>query len=167
MQAHLDQLDQVLGQQIAGLTALRNWLPRKIELIKSHRLPELESFNKREEEQVVRLQQAESQRKVLLDLIARELGLSKPPSLAELADLAPPAVRDRLIARRDQLAALSAQIKGGQAQVEALLRVSLDFVHHSMDVFAELAVARPTTGYGDDDLSAPPPAASWLVNQKA
>jgi hypothetical protein len=165
VQAHLDQLDQVLGQQVAGLTAIRNWLPRKIELIKLHRLADLEAFNQREEEQVVRLQQAESQRKVLLDLIARELGLAAPPSLAELAALVPGGDA-RLRVRRDQLSAVAAQIKDGQVKADALLRVSIDFVHHSMDVFAELAVARPPSGYGDD-LSTPPPSGSFLLNAKA
>lgn len=167
MHAHLDQLDQVLGQQVAGLTAIKNWLPRKIELVKSHRLPELEAFNQREEAQVVGLQHAESQRQVLMTLIARELGLDRPPQLAALVDLLPAADRPRFEKRRDQLAALAADIKDGQAKVDALLRVSLEFVHHSMDVFAQLAIARPATGYGDDDLTAPPPSGSWMINRQA
>jgi hypothetical protein len=167
VQAHLDQLDLILGQQVAGLTAIKNWLPKKVELIKSHRLAELEAFNQREEEQVVRLQQAESQRQVILGLIARELELTRTPSLAELVELAPAGARERLAARRDALSALSEQIKTGQALVDQLLRVSLDFVHYSMDVFAQLANARPKTGYGSDDFAAPPPAASWLVNRHA
>lgn len=167
MQANLDQLDQILGLQVAGLTAIKLALPKKVELIKSHRLAELEAFNKREEEQVVRLQQAESQRQVLIGLIARDLGLEGTPSLAELVMMAPPGARERLAARRDQLADLAAQIKHGQALADQLLRVSLDFVHYSMDVFAQLANARPKTGYGDDDFAAPPPAASWLVNKHA
>ena len=72
MNAHLDQLEQTLGQQVAGLTAIKNWLPRKLELIKGHRLQELEAFNAREEEQVTRLSQAESQRQVLLGLLAED-----------------------------------------------------------------------------------------------
>ena len=64
-----------MAQQVAGMTALKNWLPRKLELIKGNRLPDLEAFNQREEEQVARLQQAEAQRQVLLGLIARELGM--------------------------------------------------------------------------------------------
>lgn len=167
MQANLDQLDQVLGQQVAGLTAIKLALPKKVELVKSHRLADLEAFNKREEEQVVRLQQAESQRQVLLSMIARDLGLERAPSLAELVELAPPGARERLAARRDQLTALAGQIKDGQALVDQLLRVSLDFVHHSMDAFAQLANARPKTGYGDDDFAAPEAAASWLVNKHA
>lgn len=167
MQANLDQLDQILGQQVAGLTAIKLSLPKKIELVKSHRLAELETFNKREEELVVRLQQAESQRQVLLGLIARDLDLTRTPSLSELVELAPPGARERLTARRDQLATLAEQIKDGQALADQLLRVSLDFVHYSMDVFAQLANARPKTGYGDDDFTAPPASASWLVNKHA
>jgi hypothetical protein len=75
MQAHLDQLELVLGQQVAGMTALKNWLPRKIELIKGRNVADLEAFNRREEEQVARLQQAEAQRQVLMGMIAAELGL--------------------------------------------------------------------------------------------
>lgn len=165
MQANLDQLDLILGQQVAGLTAIKLWLPKKIELVKSHRLEELEAFNKREEEQVARLQQAEAQRQVLLGLIARDLGLAHTPTLSELAAIAPSGAKERLTARHDQLATLAAQIKDGQALVDQLLRVSIDFVHHSMDVFAQLANARPKTGYGDD--FAPPAAASWLVNKHA
>lgn len=167
MQANLDQLDQILGQQVAGLTALKLSLPKKIELVKSHRLAELEAFNKREEEQVVRLQQAESQRQVILAMIARDLGLAHVPSLAELTELAPAGPRERLAARRDQLATLADQIKSGQALVDQLLRVSIDFVHYSMDIFAQLANARPKTGYGDDDFAAPVASASWLVNKHA
>lgn len=167
MQANLDQLDQILGQQVAGLTAIKLWLPKKVELVKSHRLGDLEAFNKREEEQVVRLQQAESQRQVLLGLIARDLGLERTPTLAELVELAPPGAKERLAARRDQLTDLAAQIKAGQSLVDQLLRVSIDFVHHSMDVFAQLANARPKTGYGDDDFAAPPAGGSWLVNKHA
>ena len=167
MQAHLDRLDLVLGQQVAGLTAIKNWLPKKTELVKTHRLADLEAFNKREEEQVARMQQAESQRQVLLGLLARELGLPRSPSLGELAELVPPASRERLLARRDQLAAVSGQIKAGQQLVDALLGVSLDFVHHAMDAFAQLATARPRTAYGDEGFAAAEPAGSWLVNQHA
>ncbi len=167
MQANLDQLDQVLGQQVAGLTTIKLSLPKKIELVKAHRLADLEAFNKREEEQVVRLQQAESQRQVLLSLIARDLGLDRTPSLAELVELAPTGARERLAARRDQLNTLAAQIKSGQALVDQLLRVSIEFVHYSMDIFAQLANARPKTGYGGDDFAAPEASASWLVNKHA
>jgi hypothetical protein len=167
MNAHLDQLEQTLGQQVAGLTAIKNWLPRKLELIKGHRLQELEAFNAREEEQVTRLSQAESQRQVLLGLLARDLGLAAPPTLAELIGLVPAPYAERLQARREQLQTLTEQIREGQRTQAELLRVSLDFVHYSMDVFAQLATAAPAQGYGHAGDVAAPTTASWLVNRKA
>lgn len=169
MQAHLDQLELVLAQQVAGMTALKNWLPRKIELIRKNRLAELEAFNQREEEQVGRLQQAESQRQVLVGMIAMELGLpgGGQTPLSELLPHLPEAARDRVAERGNQLQALVAQLKDGQAVVSELLRVSLEYVHYTMDIFAQLATAAPPTGYGDSgDLHARP-TASWLVDQQA
>ncbi|MDB5095595.1 MAG: hypothetical protein JWM80_16 [Cyanobacteria bacterium RYN_339] len=167
MNVHLDQLELVLGQQIAGLTAIKNWLPRKLELIKGHRLGELEAFNLREEEQVTRLSQAESQRQVLLGLLARDLELAAPPTLDELTKLVPAPYGERLAAKREQLKALTEHIREGQVLQEELLRVSLEFVHYSMDVFAKLATAAPAAGYGDAGDVAAPAVASWLVNHKA
>ena len=169
MQAHLDQLELVLAQQVAGMTALKNWLPRKIELIKSHQLSELEAFNQREEEQVARLQQAESHRQVLLGLIALELGLDGgvPLTLTGLLPHVPEATRARLIDRGEQLQALVTQLREGQAVVNDLLRVSLQFVHHTMDVFAELATAAPPSGYGAAGDRHDQPAASWLLDHQA
>lgn len=169
MQAHLDQLELVLAQQIAGMTALKNWLPRKLQLIKAGRLPDLEAFNAREEEQVARLQQAEAQRQVLMGLIGRDLGLEpgEPPSLSTLLPHVGTDVRDRLTARGDQLSALVAQVKDGQAMAAELLRVSLELVHHTMDVFAELATAAPPTGYGQAGDVHARPTASWLVDRQA
>jgi hypothetical protein len=169
VQAHLDQLELVLAQQVAGMTALKNWLPRKIELIKGNRLAELEAFNQREEEQVGRLQQAEAQRQVLLGLIAMELGLPNGGAtpLSELLPHVDGPARDRLAERGNQLASLVQQLKDGQAVVSELLRVSLQYVHYTMDVFAQLATAAPPTGYGDSgDLHARP-TASWLVDRQA
>lgn len=168
MSAHLDQLDLVLGQQVAGLTAIKNWLPRKIELIKAHRLAELEAFNRREDEQVTRLGQAESQRQVLLGLLALEFELPSTPTLEELIRLVPEAYQAKLHTRRDQLVALTQQIQDGQRLANDLLRVSLEFVHYSMDVFAQLATAAPAAGYGGSgDSLAPTVGSSWLVNRTA
>jgi hypothetical protein len=169
LNAHLDQLDLVLGQQIAGLTALRNWVPRKIDLIRSHKLRELEAFNIREEEQVTRLQQAESQRQVLLGLIAHDLGLdpASPPTLSNLIPLVPSDVSERLNARRETLTGLTRQIQEAQSVADELLRVSLDYVHYSMDIFAELATAIPPTSYGDAGDPSAPAVSSWLVNRQA
>jgi hypothetical protein len=169
LQAHLDQLELVLAQQIAGMTALKNWLPRKLQLITSGRLPDLEAFNAREEEQVARLQQAESQRQVLMGLIARDLGLEpgESPSLSTLLPHVAADVRDRLAAKGDQLSALVTQVKDGQAMAAELLRVSLELVHHTMDVFAELATAAPPTGYGQAGDVHARPTASWLVDRQA
>jgi hypothetical protein len=167
MKAHLDQLELVLAQQIAGLTSVKNWLPRKLELIKTHKLPELEAFNRREEEQVSRLTQAESQRQVLLGLLARELGLDATPTLGELMALVGPEYAERLALRRDQLTALTDQIREGQALTNELLRVSLDFVHYSIDIFAKLAVATPAGGYGGSGDVLATPVSSFLVNRTA
>lgn len=167
MSAHFDQLDLVLGQQIAGLTAVKNWLPRKIDLIKRHRLSELEAFNRREEEQVSRLMQAESQRQVLLGLLARELQLDSTPTLGELIAIAPAPHAQKLAARRDQLANLVTQIRDGQKVVSELLRVSLDYVHYSLDIFARLATAAPATGYGGAGNITAHTVSSFLVNRTA
>lgn len=173
IQAHLDQLDLMLGHQVAAMTALKNWLPRKIELIKKHQLADLEAFNSREEEQVGRLQQAESQRQVLVTMIALELGLDGKTSLSELLPHVPSTHRERLTTKADQLKALIQQIKEGHALASELLRVSLEYVHFSMDIFAQLATAAPPTGYsaghaGFGDMDAPPSAsASWLVDRQA
>lgn len=169
MQAHLDQLELVLGHQVAAMTALKNWMPRKIELIKRHRLDELEAFTRREEEQVGRLQQAESQRQVLVSMIALELGLDGQVPLTTLLAHIPPAVASRLADKADQLAALVVQLRAGQAEIAELLRISLDYVHFSMDVFAQLATAAPPVAYGYGGLGeAPPPqTASWLVDRQA
>jgi hypothetical protein len=167
MNADFEQLDLVLGQQVAGLTALKNWLPRKIELIKNHKLEELEAFNRREEEQVARLTQAESQRQVLLGLLAREFGLTGAPTLSDLIAIAPPADAQKLTVRREHLIVLSAQIREGQTVAAELLRVSLDYVHYSQDVFAQLATAAPAAGYGGAGDAVAPSVASWLVNRTA
>lgn len=169
MQAHLEQLELVLGHQVAALTALKNWMPRKIELIKGHRLEELEGFTKREEEQVGRLQQAESQRQVLVSMIALELGLDGSSPLSTLLGHMPAAVADRIAEKGNQLATLVVQLRDGQQDINALLRISLDYVHFSMDVFAQLATATPPMAYGYGGLgeSAPPQTASWLVDRQA
>lgn len=169
MQAHLDQLELVLGQQVAGMTALKNWLPRKIALIKGSGLSDLEAFNQREEEQVARLQQAEAQRQVLLSLLARDLGLeSAPPlSLAALLPHLEGPTAERLSAKGEQLQGLVAQVREGQELASELLRVSIQLVQHTMDVFAELATAAPPTGYGDDGDVHERPTASWLVDRQA
>jgi hypothetical protein len=169
MQAHLDQLELVLASQVAGMTALKNWMPRKIELIRGNRLRELEAFNVREEEQVSRLQQAESQRQVLMGLIALELDLPEGAStpLSGLVPHVDEAAGIRLAERRDQLRSLTAQLREGQDLASEMLRVSLEFVHTTMDVFAQLATAAPPTGYGTSgDLHARP-TASWLVDRQA
>ena len=170
MSAHFEQLDQVLGQQIAGMTAVKNWLPRKIELIKAHRLQELEAFVQREEEQANRLTQAESQRQVLMGLLAREFNL--PPretalTLGELIALAPAPYAERFEARRQALAVLAAQIGEGHRRLDALLRVSMDYVHYTLDIFARLATAAPAAGYGGTGDVMPASNASWLVNRTA
>lgn len=169
MQAHLDQLDLVLGNQIAGLTALRNWMPKKIELIKKHHLPEFEAFTRREEEQVSRLQQAESQRQVLTTMIARELGLevTGPVTLSMLAEGLSSDQAERLLRRGEQLAALAADIAEAQSLVREMLSVSLEYVHFSLDLFAELAAAAPPAAYGNEGTVAPPEAGSFLVNRQA
>lgn len=169
MQAHLDQLELVLGQQVAGMTALKNWLPRKIDLIKASRPGDLEAFNQREEEQVARLQQAEAQRQVLMGLLARDLGIeaAAPLSLTELLPHVGGPTAERLAAKGAQLQGLVAQVKDGQAVAAELLRVSIQLVQHTMDVFAELATAAPPTGYGDDGDVHARPTASWLVDRQA
>ena len=158
-----------MAQQVAGMTALKNWLPRKLELIKGNRLPDLEAFNQCEEEQVARLQQAEAQRQVLLGLIARELGMPAEPalSLSALLPHVPAPVAERLAAKGEQLQALVAQVKDGQAMASELLRVSIQLVHHTMDVFAQLATAAPPTGYGHAGDMHARPTASWLVDRQA
>lgn len=157
-----------MAQQVAGMTALKNWLPRKIDLIKGSRLADLEAFNQREEEQVARLQQAEAQRQVLMGLIAREIGLGEAVlPLSALLPHVPAPVAERLAAKGDQLQGLVAQVKDGQAMAAELLRVSIDLVHHTMDVFAQLATAAPPTGYGNAGDMQARPTASWLVDRQA
>jgi len=167
MNAHFEQLDQVLGQQVAGLTAVKNWLPRKVEIIKKHRLGELEAFVRREEEQATRLMHAESQRQVLLGLLAREFDLPPAPTLNDLIAVAPAPYAQRLAARRDHLAALAAQIKEGHRLLDELLRVSMDYVHYTLDIFARLATTTPATGYGSGGYATPTSTGSWLVNRSA
>lgn len=167
MQGHLDQLELVLGHQVAAMTAVKNWQPRKVELIKSNRLAELEAFNQREEEQVQRLQAAEAQRAALITMIALELGLDAQIPLQELLPHLPASHQERLAARAEQLKGLIAQIRDGQALVSELLRVSLDYVHFSIDIFAQLAQAAPPTGYGDLGAASPPSGGSWLVDRQA
>jgi hypothetical protein len=72
-----------------------------------------------------------------------------------------------LAARREQLQALTDLIRDKHQVQEELLRVSLDFCHYSMDIFAKLATAAPAAGYGDAGDVAAPAVASWLVNHKA
>lgn len=167
MDAHLEQLDLVLGQQVAGLTALRNWLPRKIELIKSNRQDELLAFTQREEEQVSRLQAAESQRTVLMGLIALELGLDASLPLSQLIPHLPVSHQERLAKRRDQLNNVVAALREGQIQADGLLRFSLEYVHFTMDVFAQLASAVPAHSYGSSGDMSAPSSASWLVDRQA
>jgi hypothetical protein len=79
----------------------------------------------------------------------------------------PEPVAQRLAAKGEQLAGLVATVKAGQDMANELLRVSIQLVHHTMDVFAELATAAPPTGYGHaGDLHARP-TASWLVDRQA
>lgn len=167
MQAHLDQLEMTLGHQVAAMTAIKNWLPRKIALIKQNQLAELEAFNQREEAQVQRLQQADAQRQALLTMISLELGLDAHLSLTALLPHVPETHRERLAARADQLKALIAEIKDGQALASELLRVSLDYVHFSIDIFAQLATAAPPSGYGDAGAATLQAGGSWLVDRQA
>ncbi|HEY9722665.1 MAG TPA: flagellar export chaperone FlgN [Oscillatoriaceae cyanobacterium] len=167
MNAHLDQLELVLANQVAGLTALCNWQLRKIELIKGRRVQDLAAFVQREEEQVARLQQAESQRQALMGLLALEMGLDAAMPLSELLPHLPEAYQERLGKRREQLRALVEKLREHQPLINELLRVSLDYVHFSMDIFAKLAAVVRPSSYGSTGDVAAPQLSSWLVDRQA
>lgn len=167
MSAHLDQLELVLANQVAGLTALCNWQPRKVELIKARRVEELAAFVQREEAQVARLQQAESQRQALLGLLGLEMGLDASQPLSALLPHFPEDYRERLSKKGEQLRGLVAQLREHQPLLNELLRLSLDYVHFSMDVFAQLATAVRPSAYGRSGDVAVPQVASWLVDRQA
>ncbi|MEB3222222.1 MAG: flagellar export chaperone FlgN [Candidatus Sericytochromatia bacterium] len=136
------QLDQVLGQQLAGLTALKNWLPRKVELLQAGRLTELEALVAKEEETLARLQQLEGERRVLAGMAARELGHTATPSLPGLVQLAPLAERPRLQERLRAIEAVAHAWREARATLMPRLARSLDDVHLTLDALAELSARR-------------------------
>lgn len=167
LQTHFEQLEQALGHQVAGLTALKNYLPRKRDLVKRNDTAGLDELALREEAQLRRLAQVEAQRGVLQQLLARELGLPAGAPLSALIPHAPSALQSPLTERGRQLSALVTQIREAQAELAEMLKIALDFVHYSMDVFAELATAASTQQYGASGDADVRPTGSWLVNQQA
>lgn len=167
LQNHFEQLEQTLGQQVAGLTALKNYLPRKRELVRKNDTAGLDELGLREEAQLRRLAQVEAQRGVLQQLLTRELGLPGGTPLSVLIPHAPAVLGPPLTERGRQLSTLVAQLREGQAEINEMLRISLDFVHHSMEIFAELATAASTQQYGADGDAEARPTGGWLVNQQA
>jgi hypothetical protein len=159
------QLDQVLGQQLAGLTALRNWVPRKVELLQAGRLAELEALVAREEEAVARLQQLESERRILVGVAARELGAAPTLSLAELARVAPVTEGQRLRERLRALEAVTVAWREARAALMPRLDRALDDVHLTLDALAELT-SRHNTEY-QPQASPVPGAVTMLVDRTA
>ncbi|MEB3328835.1 MAG: flagellar export chaperone FlgN [Candidatus Sericytochromatia bacterium] len=159
------QLDHVLGQQLAGLTALRNWAPRKVELLQTGRLEQLEALVAREEEVVARLQQLESERRVLVGVVARELGVAPTTSLRELVARAPAGDRQRLEERLQALEAVTRAWREARAVLGPKLDQALDHVHLTLDALAELATRR-SPAYQPQG-SAAPGAVTMMVDRTA
>lgn len=146
MSGSFGQLDQVLGQQLAGLTALKNWLPRKVELLGSNRLEDLEALIVREEAQMQKLHALDGERRVLMGILARELGLPATPSLADLVHRAPATDRVRLQARLEALEATASEWRRLRSVAAPRLDRALDHVHLTLDALAELS-SRPAPEY--------------------
>lgn len=142
MSGSFGQLDLVLGQQLAGLTALKNWLPRKAELVDAGNLTELEALVVREDAQLRKLQQLDSDRRVLLGILARELGLGDSATLAELIRRAPAAEQGRLRLRLTALETLQREWQAARASAAPRIERALDHVHLTLDALAELSTAR-------------------------
>lgn len=166
---HLDELEAVLRAHLAAMTALHLWQPRKIGYLKKHQLAEIEAFNRQEEEQVARIMQSESRRQVLMTVIQQELGLlgEGELQLTSLVGRLPVERAERLSQLRDRLLVVTAELKESQGRVAELLRISMAFVHHSMDVFAQLAQVVPATGYGEGGSVSAGALSSYLLDRRA
>lgn len=149
--AHLPRLDEVLAHQGEGLARLAGLLPDKVRLVKEHRLQDLEAFVRQEQQLVDRLRKLESERGVLSALVAKALGLptQPPPRLEALAQALGGAWGERLRAHHAAFVPLVEDLKQEQAKVAELLRLNLDFVHHEMELMAQLAAATRPTAYGE------------------
>lgn len=150
LSGHLKRLDEVLVQQGEGLARVAAALPQKAALIQKHRLKELEAFVKLEASEVEALRKLESERGVLSGFVARALGVptQPPPRLDALAQALGGAWGDRLRAHHAALGPLVEDLKAKQAQVAELLKLNLDFVHHELDLMAQLAATGRPLAYG-------------------
>jgi hypothetical protein len=166
---HLDELETVLQAQLAAITALNLWQPRKLGFLKLHQLTDIEAFNRQEEEQVGRIVQLESRRQVLMTLLQHEMGLvdRETVDLSALLAVLPEARAARLEQLRERILSVGAQLREAQSVVADLLKVSLAFVHHTMDVFAQLAQVAPNTGYGESGGVTSHVMGSFLLDQRA
>lgn len=165
MSGSFGQLDQVLGQQLAGLTALKNWLPRKVELLNSNQLAELEALVGREEAQLQKLQQLESDRRVLVGILTRELGLTGTPELRALIRRAPAGDQARLAQRLTALEATAHEWRQLRASAAPRIDRALDHVHLTLDALAEVS-ARQATEY-DATPAARPGSVTLMVDRTA
>lgn len=160
-----DRLDFVLGQQVAGLTALKNWLPRKIELLRQPRLPELEALNAREESHMQALRQLESERHLLEGLLRNELDVAPQTALSQLVTCAPPPVRQRLESKLSSLMKLASEVRDANAIAQGLVLRTKVVVDATLDAVAELSRAQSASPYGLERTA--PQAQTWMINRTA
>jgi hypothetical protein len=160
-----DRLDFVLGQQVAGLTALKNWLPRKFELLNAPNPSELEALNAREDTQLQRMRQLEAERRVLEGMLRKDLGLDPDASLPQMLTHASGAVRHALEAKFLHLQQLVRDIRNQNAVAQGLIRRSKVVVDATLDAFAELSSAQSAPTYAGDAHRSQ--AQTWMVNRTA
>lgn len=165
--AHLQRLDEVLVRQGEGLVRVAEALPLKAELVQKHRLKELEAFVKQEAAEVEALRKLESERSVITGFVARALGLpsNPPPRLEALAQAVGSPWAERLRAHQAALPGLVAHLREKQAQISELLKLNLDFVHHELDLMAQLAAAGRPMSYGAE--GQPEKQLSFLLDSQA
>jgi hypothetical protein len=104
-----------------------------------------------------------------MTLLQHEMGLvdRETVDLSALLAVLPEARAARLEQLRERILSVGAQLREAQSVVADLLKVSLAFVHHTMDVFAQLAQVAPNTGYGESGGVTSHVMGSFLLDQRA
>ncbi|MEB3285196.1 MAG: flagellar export chaperone FlgN [Candidatus Sericytochromatia bacterium] len=165
MSASYDRLDFVLGQQVAGLTALKNWLPRKVELLNRPNPQDLEALNSREEAHVKTMRQLEAERNVLEALLKKELALEPDASFGRIVAAAPAMTRSKLEKKMAEMQSLADAIKDRNAIAQGLILRAKVVVDATLDAFAELSSAQAPSSYADEGHRHQ--AQTWMVNRTA
>ncbi|MEB3196719.1 MAG: flagellar export chaperone FlgN [Candidatus Sericytochromatia bacterium] len=166
MSSRYDQLDRVLGQLTAGLIALKNWHPRKVELLQRNRLEELEALNAREYAHMAQLEALNLERSRLHAELAEEVGLPALAPLSRLLERLPEAARRQLRHRWQELDAAGRRLKDLQVTPNVMVRRAASRIEATIQAVAEVSAAQETAGRSPVGFDAQP-VSSWMVNRTA